>query len=263
MIIPIIHTDKMENTLPCICNQKNAIICLAILSLMYYSFMYVFKTETLLGIEILLTLNALSKFPIDVQPCYWMSLPLKVRYPRFRTDITFPRMFQCFKELNALQDNKKILWLPIPKSGSLLQPVALGGSHGFQNDNDLDIWLLTTLDLGAHEHCSTTAVDNHFFQRVQEINETTLPKRFQNRCECEFNGIKMYCQTNAYELLDKEFGKSWWFPILKGGKNMGDVRKPHWGNPSTSERKSHRFMKLGKQNFEGLKMIFGTYIFSI
>ena len=103
---------------------------------------------------------------MDVQPCPWMSLPLKIRYPRFRTDITFPRMFQCFKELNALQDNKKILWLPNPKSGSLLQPVALGGSHGFQNDNDLDIWLLTTLDLGAHEHCSTTAVDNNFFQRV-------------------------------------------------------------------------------------------------
>ena len=141
MIIPIIHTDKMENTLPCICNQKNAIICLAILSLMYYSFMYVFKTETLLGIEILLTLNALSKVPIDVQPCYWMSLPLKVRYPRFRTDITFPRMFQCFKDLNAKQDNKKILWLPAADTGSLLQPVALGGSHGFRTDSDLDIWL--------------------------------------------------------------------------------------------------------------------------
>ena len=35
---------------------------------------------------------------------------------------------------------------------------------------------------------------------------------------------------------------------------MGDVRKPNWGDPSTSERKSWRFMKFGKENFEGLKM---------
>ena len=245
----------MNNTPPTACKKKNFIISVIILIFNVILIMYYFKLVTWLGSETFSTRNPLPNTPTDVQPCHWMSLPPKIRYPRYRSNITSPRMFQCLKELNAKQDNKTILWLPAP-TGSLLQPVALGGSHGFRSDLDLDIWLLTTLDLGIEEHCSTKFhwYGNHWFQRVQEINETTLPKRFQNRCECEFNGIKMYCQTNAYELLDKEFGKSWWFPISKGGKNMADSRKPNWADPSTGERKSQGFMKLGKENFEGLKI---------
>ena len=244
----------MINTPPSTCNKKNFIISVVLLVFNVILILYYFKLVTWLESEIFSTRNPLPNTPIDVQPCHWMSLPLKIRYPRYRTNVTFPRMFQCIKELNAKQDNKTILWLPAADTGSLLQPVALGGSHGFRTDSDLDIWLLTTLDLGIYEHCSTDVIGKHFFQRVQEINETTLPKRFQNRCECEFNGIKMYCQTNAYELLEKEFGKSWWFPISKGGKSMADYYKPHWGDPSTWERKHRWFMEIGKENFEGLKM---------
>ena len=242
----------MKKTPPSTCNKKNFIISVVIL--LFVCLSYYFKPETWLGPETFSTRHPLPNTPIEVQPCHWMSLPIKIRYPRFRTDITFPRIFQCIKELNALQDNKKILWLPNPVSGTLLQPVALGGSHGFKNDKDLDIRLLTTLELGPNEHCSTDVIGYNFFQRVREINEDTLPKEFQNRCECEFNGIKMYCQTNAYELLDNEFGKSWWFPISKGGKNMADFCKPNWGDPLTYERKHRFFMKLGRENFEGLKM---------
>ena len=237
------------------CKKKNFAISVVILISNVILILYYFKYETWLGSETFSTRIFLPNNPIDVPPCHWMSLPLKIRYPRYRTNITFPRMIQCLKELNVKQDKKKIRWLPAPNSGSLMQPVALGGSHGFANDYDLDIDLLTTLNLGAFEHCSMNGIiGNHSVQRVREINESTIPKMFQNRCECEFNGIKMYCQKNAYELLDKEFGKSWWFPISKGGKNMNDFRKPKWGEPSMDERKSKRFMKLGKENFEGLKI---------
>ena len=140
----MMHKDIKKITSPSICNETNFIIIAVILCVIYY-----FKTETWLGSETFSTRNPLPNTQIDVQPCHWMSLPLKIRYPRYRANITFPRMLECFKDLNAKQDNKKIMWLPAPVSGSLLQPVALGGSHGFKMDNDLDILLLTTLDLGV------------------------------------------------------------------------------------------------------------------
>ena len=112
-------------------------------------------------------------------------------------------MLKCFKELNEKQYAGSILWLPAPGSGSLLQPVALGGNHGFKSDNDLDIQLVTTLDLDIYEHCSNDAIGNFGFTRVEQINRRTIPKHFQNRCECEFNGMQMICQANAYELLEQ------------------------------------------------------------
>eukprot|EP00493_Phyllostaurus_siculus_P009958 UN10095 len=49
-------------------------------------------------------------------------------------------------------------------------------------------------------------------------------------------------------------GRSWWFPISKGGKNLEPDHISAWGDPKSGERTSGYFMPLGKINLDGLKM---------
>jgi len=124
--------------------------------------------------------------------CPWMTVPRESRYPRVKSNVTFSRFTDCLKELIDMQTGGDIEW--IPAAGTLLQAAALGGSHGQRNDDDLDLLLITTLNRTAEEHCTNNAIGNHFFHRVESINEATLNSLngpngqyvFANRCICGF-----------------------------------------------------------------------------
>ena len=193
----------------------------------------------------------------EVPLCPWMTVPLEVRYPRVKSNITFRRATDCMKELNEQQANGTILW--IPASGSLLQSTALGGSHGQSNDDDLDILLLTTLNKTAEQHCTNNAIGNFFFSFVQSSSSGSINKSsiaashpaFANRCVCEFNDMRLFCRKDAYDALNRYIGPEWWFPISGGGKVTHEQALPKWGDPNHYLRR--RWMNNGKGNLLALR----------
>ena len=102
-------------------------------------------------------------------PCPWMRVPESVRYPRRKSSKTLPRAMICMKDLVEKQNKGEILWFPI--DGTLLQTVGMGGSHGFVDDDDVDIMLVSTLNLSADDYCSNDALglDKQHFWKVKNV----------------------------------------------------------------------------------------------
>ena len=189
--------------------------------------------------------------------CPWMKLPRNIRYPRFAAQIA-PEANEvvrdCIQRLNKRQDDGEILWAPEPATGSLLQPVALGGWHGATHDLDWDYSVLLRRDLPTEDLCRAAQVPDYIIG-IWDLTVLAhqLRPQFAHRCRCEYQELPVPCPTNAYALLDREFAPSWWVPIRKGGKNINTAKLPQWGDHNGPERKSSWFMSMGKDSLEVLR----------
>ena len=204
--------------------------------------------------------------------CPWMDLPTPSRYPRNQPKRRPPyKLWECFDKMWQWQQDGQILFILYEGQG--LAAITGGGFHGNDDDDDLDMKMLSRLYPNVDGHCPGAAMGNWGFSPAPSVDnigvgvrykpirlfgaalasplstsDDSLLREVQNTgCICRWEEFEVLClnpEKSSYMRI--RHGGSFWVPPKKGFKETGNMFKifmqpgtrefPHFGWVKTTVR---------------------------